>query len=232
MLTFSPSNEGEIINIMETNLFLKPVEANITLDGIGVKKEHLVQVVEAMWKEKLSCSPNDTAGAPLILAYHIGIRRLREVLIPNGWRASTNRNLEFVYDGESTYITVWNTDENTALPSPLQPRPIAKKGNATKSVINSNQLSWAEILGPAENCNQLSTQAQNYWVLCVYSDDTSVRAELSLPNSIHNGQFTSFIKRIVIIGEGEWDNNTTDLNSSRYEEDDIPLSIDVSRKQS
>jgi hypothetical protein len=45
------------------------------------------------------------------------------------------------------------------------------------------------------------------WFLCVSAnedDDEDVRAELSLPAAILNGNFKGFLERIFIIGDGEW----------------------------
>jgi hypothetical protein len=71
-----------------------------------------------------------------------------------------------------------------------------------------------------------------HWFLCVYCDDENgiVRAELSLPAVCEGGFFTTFLKRIVLIGHSDNDDGSG-VRVRRDGPDDQGFEINVTRKQ-
>ena len=97
-----------------------------------------------------------------------------------------------------------------------RPRPISGKGSGSDRVISDAQGSLfteEELAGDAKI--KLRKIDSGVWNFCDSVSGDDVRAELSLPSGISEGNFEDFIERIFVIREGEW----SDL-ATRYDADD------------
>jgi hypothetical protein len=86
-----------------------------------------------------------------------------------------------------------------------RPRPISGKGSGSDRVISDAQGSLfteEELAGDAKI--KLGKIDSGVWYYCVSVSGDDVRAELSLPSGISEGNFEDFIERIFVIREGEW----------------------------
>jgi len=69
--------------------------------------------------------------------------------------------------------------------------------------------------------------AYTTWHLCVYISELTVRAELSLMNDFEAGYFTGVHEKIVLVGEGEWDNPSL----KRDDDGEPDVEIEIKRKR-
>jgi len=72
---------------MAAQVWKKTLDVGNRLDGLfKLRREQLLEVVEAMVRAKADCTPNDPPGSRGWSAYKMGTRRLREItLVEKGW---------------------------------------------------------------------------------------------------------------------------------------------------
>lgn len=181
-------------------LLRSPIEVVDRLDRLGLTRDGLVEVAEAMHAARNSCTENDPPGAPGLKAWCDGTRRLREVFVPLGWERSEEDHLSSITNPSSgVKVLVCNTDDGTGIER-SQPQNRSKKGSATDRAISINQGTFIEILDEALNVVQMpaTNGGVKYWYLCVYSEGEILRAELACPSECESGFFKGFHERIFL----------------------------------
>lgn len=194
---------------MPTKIWRAPIEVANRLDELDLKLESLIEVVEAMVRAKAECTDNDPIGSPGWSAYRMGTRRLREVtLIKEGWAKDDTDQIASVLNQRlGIRIAVSNTDDATGVDDEgREPQNRSKKGAATDRAIQSNQLSFIDVLDESLKVVSLDRQRQKSssivtWYVCVYSEGDEYRAELACPIGIEAGFYTGFVERIFLIGK-------------------------------
>jgi hypothetical protein len=205
-------------------------DVNHRLAELGLTREILVDVVRACAAAHGGCTDNDPPNAKGIEVWRWGVRRLRELLRPEGLEKDETGGFSTIVDhGRKLRIAVINTDGTTGVPGDGIPQNRARKGPASESAAATNQrlLPGAEAwpLRTAEGRAPVSSYAT--WHLCVHIDGDVVRAELSLLNGFESGYFTDCHERIILLGPGDWD----DLDHAHGPEDLGPeFDVDVRRK--
>lgn len=192
-------------------VFKGAVEVETKLASLGFELSELFEVVHAAVNGKRSCTANDPVSAPGWMAWREGSRRLREVaLVKPEMRRVNLDNVPWVYnDRARARFTVTNTAEGTGIVSRL-PQPTSRKGAATDRAVASNQSTFFEetygFPSPSdlEHPNPAFSNSTTTWYLCIFVDDTEVRAELSCPSGMVAGAFDGFYERIILIGPGEY----------------------------
>jgi hypothetical protein len=214
-----------------TILVQKPSEVLNRLATLGLTAENLMEVVDAMVGAKNSCTDNDAPGAPGLLAWLAGTRRMREVFLPQGWERNDDRLISSIYSPErGIKVVVCNTDAGTGVETST-PQNNSKKGAATEQAVSINQGTFKGILDAALNVIQLSDDAGGlvYWYLCVYSVGDVVRAELSCPSRCENGFFKEFRERVILRGS---DGDEGGIRVRRTSPQGSPdFEVNVTRKQ-
>ena len=66
---------------MSGKIFKNPIEVVNRLEELGVTRDELLEVVDAMVSARADCTSNDPPGAPGWSSWRMGTRRLREVKI-------------------------------------------------------------------------------------------------------------------------------------------------------
>jgi hypothetical protein len=193
---------------MSAKVWKNPIDVDNRLDQLRLKREKLLEVVEAMVGAKAECTDNDPPGSRGWASYRMGTRRLREVtLVEKGWEKDDTDQIASVVNRKlGIRVAVSNTDDGTSLDEEGRiPQNRSKKGAATDRAIQANQGSFMHILDESLNVVPLN-QAQQpsrsiiTWYLCVYCEGDEFRAELSCPDGMDGGFFTGFVERIFIIG--------------------------------
>jgi hypothetical protein len=207
----------------------EPWEVDHRLAELGLTREVLIEVVRACAAAHGACTDNDPPNAKGIEVWRWGVRRLREILRPQGFdKDDTGGFSTVVHHERKLRIAVINTDEMTGVPGNHIPQNRARKGPNSQRAAAVNQLlpgveSWPMLTAAGQA--PVSTYAT--WHLCVYIDGEAVRAELSLLNGFDSGYFTECRERIILLGLGDWD----DLDSIQGPEDLGPdFDVDVRRK--
>ena len=202
-------HDGEIVN---------------RLSNLGLTRQELIRVVSKAVAARNDAVDMDPLNAPGLLAYIYGTRALREELCLKGWIKDRTNNVEFTVNPLTGVKLIYQNVDSASKVS-YTPRPLSKKGSATSQMVNDRQLSLPFMEEPElAECNPL------IWFLCVsVSDSGKVRAELSCPAMINDGQFAQFYERIFIITDD--DNIYSDnllFTSDDVESDEIE--INISRK--
>lgn len=212
------------------------VEVANELAEIGLRREHLDEVIGRMVSARNSCTENHPVGASGYMAWSEGSCRLREVggLLP-GWERNNDDYIPSIYNSKrGCKVAVCNTDDGTGLESQF-PQNRNKKGSGFDKVTGENQRVFSDVLQTALNVIPISKDARGivFWYLCVYSEGDVVRAELSCPETCERGFFKSFRKRIILMGEGTGNDGNNDGVKRRGDgpEDQPKVEIAVARKQ-
>ncbi len=175
------------------------------LAQLGLKREHLIEVVKACVAGFTSCTDNDPPGAPGWLSWRWGVRRAREVLLPLGWEKSDSGISTVVNRSLKLRLAILNADEGAGSRDAV-PQNRSRKGPNSERLAQVNRQmmpgaeDWPIPAGePQESIEDFST-----WHLCVNVGKDQVTAELTLLSDFEDGYFTRFIEKIIIVGSGEW----------------------------
>jgi hypothetical protein len=190
--------------MLTTRLYREPREIDARLVPFGVTRPELLKIVAGVVAARADRVENDPATAEGQFAYIFGTRFLRSLFRMKGYLLYRQDNIEGVEHAERDLKIIYQNVDLAA--SWLHnPRALSAKGSGSDRVIDSAQGS---LFTPEELA---SAQAVKFdpidtgvWYFCVSVDGDDVRAELSLPTRIENGNFADFIERIFIVGGGEW----------------------------
>lgn len=161
------------------------LEARLTrIGGGGLAHAMLRKSVEIGDAKRQSCTKLDAAGHGGMSQYSGTLRSVREELLPFGWRAAREHNLELVISpDDSTAIMVGSGNALTGTKDPGQvPSSRYPRGAVTiVAVLNNNngqtRFSFDDRILTAGQYGIRRTT----WVLLLYSTRTEVRYELSQP---------------------------------------------------
>lgn len=136
-------------------------------------------------------------------------------------------------------VMVSNTDDATGLAiDGRQPQNRNRKGPATDRAISMNQgqLNLFEDFDEPANVIRLREQEIadiQHWFLCIYCEENVVRSELSFPAICKGGFFTTYHKRIILIGDEDNGGPGPSLKDHRDDspEGESEFEIPVVRKQ-
>jgi hypothetical protein len=221
---------------MPTKVWKTPIEVANRLDELGLTLESLIEVVEAMVRAKAECTDNDPIGSQGWAAYRMGTRRLREVtLTQEEWEKDDTDQIASTLNRKlGIRVAVSNTDDATGVDEEgREPQNRSKKGAATDRAIQSNQLSFMNVLDASLNVIPLDRLRQKpssivTWYVCVYSEGDEYRGELACPIGIEAGFYTGFVERIFLKGKDPGDGGAARRRSGG---DGPEFDIPVTRKK-
>ncbi|MFA6031544.1 MAG: hypothetical protein WC889_01435 [Myxococcota bacterium] len=203
------------------------IDARLAAD-FGVTRDDLIDVIRNTLAERSSSVDVDPVNAPGLLAYIAGTRHLRWLFTSKGFLINRDRNVESVFNPNTGMkIAYQNVDLACAQRSP---RAISGKKSGSAKIIGDAQGSLfpdsdalPEVVDPALVKGLKSAM----WYLCASFEGDDVRAELSLPASVKDGNFHGFLERIFIIRGGDWGGF-----DSRRSDDDGPVNVEplISRR--
>jgi len=194
------------------NGIVRVQEADVVsrLAELDLSRETLISIVKACAAGYGGCTDNDPPNARGFETWRWGVRRAREELRPAGWEKDDSGNYSTVVNhNRQIRLAIMNADDGAGMPDRV-PLNRAKKGpNSEKVATRNDQLSFpgAEFW-PVPEADELKKNIETYstWHLCVHINGDIVRAELALLNGFSNGFFNDFVEKIIVIGEGDWNN--------------------------
>ncbi|MEQ1865877.1 MAG: hypothetical protein ABL996_14665 [Micropepsaceae bacterium] len=208
MFIFSATNDGKKMNMVPISMpkVLKNlVEVGNRLEQLGLTKDQLEEVVDAMVAARADCTDNDPPGARGWSAWRMGTRRLREILLSvEGWEKDDSDQISSVMNRQlGIRIAVSNTDDGTGVDeNDRYPQNRSRKGAATDGAIQRNQGSFLAVLDASLNVVQMRLRSPSplivTWYLCVYCEGDEFRAELACPSAVEGGFFSDFKERIFL----------------------------------
>lgn len=193
------------------------------LAKLGLTAELIREVAIAAAGARAETLPIDPCSAPGTQAYIYGVRAIRLRLLPQGWEMSRVGNVESTVNHDlGVQIFFQNVDQACGI---RDPEAISGKGAASRDLVQSGQ---GELF-PREESR--STQERGsplkVWLICVSSDDTHVRAEVSCPEVFQGSQFEGFKKRLFVVDESF---GPTSKKVGRPDDDFPDLDVQVTRK--
>lgn len=196
---------------------------NSHLSVMGLSRDDLIRVVRYAESERALCTDNDPVGFANMMVYARAGRKLREILLPQGWeKDDTNNQCAIKNPKTKVRIVPCNFDKGAGnrLQTPANRSP---KGEVSRLKSMCNRTAW--IPGLIANDVPISVDDYKTWLLGIHINDGSpTAAELSLPVDFDGSFFTQFGKRIILL-DGSQD------TSIEYSEDDSFDIIDISVKR-
>ena len=177
-----------------------PFDARRRLAELGVAVEAIITALQAGHVARLSCTDNDPPFIPGTEAWRFVVRTLREELLPKGYRKADPANFSLVInDARRINIAVASGDGLTRRPH-ASPKTKHLKGLFTEAVTirNKYEVGLFPELTSEELRTAVSVLEYPTWILLIYITDDEIRAELSYPDEIEDGQIVSWKERIFI----------------------------------
>ncbi len=211
---------------MATVVRVRPPEVRQRLSDLGLTRENLLDVIQAVSAAHGNCTENDPPAAKCWDGWRMGTRRAREVLRPLGWdKDDTDTFSVVVNHKDRVRLVVVNSTLGTGLETGA-PLNAARKGPRSRDSALANRQMVFDIAGFREEMDRRikTAEAAQYatWCLCVFVDGETVRAEISQPVAFSRGFVTRWEERILLIGDGD----PMSLVQTRMSDDDDGLSPD------
>jgi hypothetical protein len=192
--------------VTEAAVYFRPEDADARLWRLArLQRQDLMESVIAAVVAVGACTENDPPTARGYDAWRFALRRLREVLRPQGWEKDDTGNFSTVVSHPARVrIAVVNTDDATGNPR-IYPTNRSRKGANADRASQINQFvlpfpNWVE-LEPEE----AAIPGYATWYLCINVGGHQVRAELSLPTRMEGGYFADWNERIILVSsDGGW----------------------------
>lgn len=199
----------------------------------GITKSDLIEVVKQTLLARSDVTPNHPINAKGTYSYNEGIKSLRDLLVPRGWKNDRPNNLEAVTNKDKTISLVFQNATHASDPVAI-PQPISKKGPGCAKAIQERMGD----LFPTHKARAEKEEKLNnmIWFFCVaikeVENRTLVSAELLCPERIREQYFEGFVERIVILR----DEDMSEINLPLEEELDYTthednLEIEVTKKR-
>ena len=162
--------------------------------------DEMIRIVIEAAGAKADSVDDDPVTAPGTFAYIYGTRAIRRTFRAKGWEIDRTNGVESVFHPERGLKMVFQNADLAAVET-QEPRAISEKGNASERAVRLGQR-W---LFPEMEMIEVSRATANLWYLFVSIEGMDIRAELSRPRSIADGQFAGFHERIFILQRGGLD---------------------------
>jgi hypothetical protein len=194
--------------MLKAQVLTKRQEVDRRLLDLGLTQEILRDAVRAGELERVSCTPLDPKSFPGTAAWALCVRKLREFLLPRGWKFLNKKNLPLVVDPvRLNAIVVTSGSAATGL-ADREPTTKYPQGPATAGQVKVNRQQGV-LFGEARFMPLPLKNEFVTWLLLIRvehkpQDDGSVvehRAvcELSLPAEINEkGMVTAWAERIIL----------------------------------
>jgi len=196
------------------------------LERLGLTMSELVGVVHQAVAAKAAFVLNHPLNAAGQLSYIYGTGAVRDVLRVKGWQIDRTGNIEATYDPK-TGIKIVFQNADSACDDSRDPRAISDKGPAASKAVDQGQHSLFPEYDVEDEAKRKKDNAA-LWYLFVHIDGDDVRAELSFPKRIEDGQFKGFNERIYIVKPGDWARMIPVVDDIEPPMQDIE--VDVTRK--
>jgi hypothetical protein len=185
---------------MFTRVYDTPERAAVRLMELGVSLEALQRAVADGHAARITTTDHDAPFIPGTFGWSFTVRKLRDELVPLGWRKADPHNFSLVInDRRELQIVVESGDHNTRRLR-AHPKTRSLKGLYAEAATIKNRIErdfFPETLTD-ELKRAIAILEYPTWILLIYITDEGHRAELSLPNEMEGGHIVSWRERIFI----------------------------------
>ncbi|MEH2472083.1 hypothetical protein V1281_006730 [Nitrobacteraceae bacterium AZCC 2161] len=189
--------------MLSPRLYTETWDIDVRLQPFGVSRAELIEVVRGVVAARADAVTDDPVTAEGLFAYIYGTRFLRGLFRPKGWLRIREDGIEAVRHPQRNLKVVYQSVDLAA--SSQHPRAVSGKGAGADRLIDLGQGSlFSDEEIAAANPVKVGEIDTGVWFFCVSVIGDDVRAELSLPSGVKNGNFDGFLERIFIVRPGEW----------------------------
>ena len=166
-------------------------------------------------------NPANAAG---MYSYMEGVAALRMIFLSKeGWKIVRPKGVEAVANTELGIMVLFQNVDHAC--AEHDPSPISAKGEGVIELVdNPSGYLWDYMAEEDQN-----NENRHVWFFCVSSSVDEIRAELSRPRAIKNGNFGTFAERIFIVQDNDW--NPTDDDTGDNPNDGQDFDVPVSKKR-
>ncbi len=173
------------------------VEARLA-ELFDVPKTGMVEVALAAVGGRRDAVDDDPITAAGTFSYIFGTRALRRLFRAKAWKRNRSGGVEAVFSPDrGVKIVFQNAD--LAAEERRDPKAVSDKGKATERAVRMGQGN----LFPEIEAEELKEATASVWYYFVSCEGDDIRAELSRPIAIVDGQFLGFHERIFIVNKGD-----------------------------
>lgn len=217
-------------------ILVRPIEVDSGLASLGVTEEILRDAVLAGELERVSCTPLDPLSHPGSSAWGLTVRRLRESLLPRGWRQENVQALPLTVEPELGIAISVNAGSEATGVAGLNPTTKHQKGRLLRDQVveNRRQLNLFEtdrrFIPTPEESERLT------WILLIHSTynprssnegEQVARCELSLPAEVDEAGFVSQWETRIILQPVRLDGYPSPNRGEDEEDGDVEIDVAV-----
>nr|AWM02470.1 hypothetical protein CIT40_22185 [Bradyrhizobium amphicarpaeae] len=198
-------------------------EVELRLNQFGLTASELISVVHQAVAARAGFVLNHPLNAAGQLSYIYGTGAVRDTLRVKGWEIDRTGNIESTYN-PTTGMKIVFQNADSACDDGRDPKAISDKGPAASKAVTLGQYSLFPEY-EKEDEEQRKKENAALWYLFVYVNGDDVRAELSFPKRIEDGQFKGFNERIYIIKPGEWASMMPKVDDGELPAQDFEINV-------
>ncbi len=178
----------------------KTYDVRQRLADLGLEAKLLYDVARAHRLARASCTPNDPPLLPGFLGWAHANRKIRELLLPLGWRKDDPGNFSItINDSLRLYVVISTGDHLTGRAADADPQTKNPKGTRTAEAIKANrQIDLFPWTIPEEARKSAETAYYQAWWLLIDATADATYIELSRPHEMDNGQIIDWAERIIL----------------------------------
>ena len=185
---------------MKAVVYKLEVDVDAQLIRLGLAREQIAQAITSGYLARTGCTPNHPSNYGGIAQYAETIRQLRDELVPTGWSAENDMNMEVtVSPAKGIAIAVVSGDENTGLDT-RHPSTKRRRGAVTTRLVDENQQLQFDLPVPdlPPKLTDEGKEMRQTWILLHCFDRNELRFELSRPVKIgDDGYIEKWKERII-----------------------------------
>ncbi|MHA6559519.1 hypothetical protein [Pseudomonas alliivorans] len=185
---------------LETVVISQPEQAYSALARIGLTKDMVEKIAKAAVYARAEYLPSvDPINFPGTRAYQAGIRQLRLLTYPDGWRACRYRNIELVYSENLGVLLSFQNVDHACLKD--DPKAISSKGDATRELVA--KAGEGDLFGSSDSGGEVFSDSAfpPIWYVCTAAIEDRLQVEVSRPKPFGDDQFDGFYERIFVIDQ-------------------------------
>ena len=185
---------------LPTTVYMSSADVTTRLNALDLKREYLLDAIRFGATYAVECTRHDPSSLRGTSLWGKTIRKLRDILSLDGWKASDKDNLSLtVHPSKMCAIAVVSGNERTGI-SDKTPATRYSRGRATREVVSSNRPSFSML--SADWAEQEAASTMQTWFLLHYWDYTAseIRMELSLPAAMTADGFVVQWKERILLG--------------------------------
>ncbi len=186
--------------IQPAQVFSEPLDVERELATLGLTVDFVKKVASQSRSAKMETLPIDPCNSPGTQAYMYGVRAIRRALLrKKGWRISRMGNVEAtVNDKLGIQILFQNVDLACSLTH--EPESVSGKGGGARQMIRSGNQGELFSNNQPKHLGKIGC-IPKVWLVCVSSNENTLKAEVSAPKDFEGEQFDGFSRRIFVIDE-------------------------------